>query len=185
MLDALISMDVPWERVEVWQVDERVAPDGHEARNANQLHELSTVAKVHLMAVAALDLRAAARRYSASLPDRFDIVHLGLGADGHMASWPPGDVTVRESPRSVEVVESFNGWPRLTLTSRVVNRARSRVVLTSGDTKRPMVERWLLADPTIPATALRRTDTWVFVDQAAAPGVAILHPVDAEFDLPT
>jgi len=175
MIDALTSMNVPWAAVEVWQVDERVAPEGNEARNANQLRELATLATVHPMPVTSVDLRSATRRYGASLPERFDIVHLGLGDDGHTASWPPGDPAVRESPRSVELVGLFNGWPRMTLTRRVVNQARSRVVLTAGDAKRPIVERWLLADPTIPATALRRSNTWVFLDDAAAPTVP-LHP---------
>jgi glucose-6-phosphate isomerase len=176
LIAALVASDVPWDRVGIWQVDERVAPDGHPARNAGQLAPFADVAcRVHEMPVTARDLRRGARRYADGLPERFDVVHLGVGDDGHTASWPPGDPGVRESDRRVELVEMFNGWPRMTLTEGVVNSARSRVVLATGDDKRPMVERWLLLDRSLPITAVRRSDTWVFLDDAAAP-VATLHP---------
>jgi 6-phosphogluconolactonase len=174
MIDALVGSDVPWEAVTVWQVDERIAPDGDPARNANQLAVLDALpCRVHRMPVVSADLRRAARRYGTALPDRFDVVHLGLGDDGHTASWPPGAEAVRDSARSVELVPTFNGWPRMTLTRRVVNRARGRVVLTTGASKRPMVERWLLLDRSLPIVAVRRTGTVVFVDDAAAPSVAL------------
>lgn len=175
MIAELAAADVPWREVAIWQVDERVAPDGHEARNAEQLDPLVRLpCRVRPMPVTAHDLRAAARRYGAALPERIDIVHLGLGDDGHTASWPPGEPEIRTSDRAVELVEMFDGWPRMTLTRRVVNAARSRVVLTLGEDKRPMVTRWLLLDPALPITAVRRSNTWVFVDGAAAPD-ATLH----------
>jgi 6-phosphogluconolactonase/glucosamine-6-phosphate isomerase/deaminase len=161
---ALAHRDVPWSRLEVWQVDERVAPDGHGERNAGQLADLA--ATVHLMPVTAADLDAAAARYAATLPGRFDVVHLGLGDDGHTASWPPGDRVV-DSTRSCEVVGQFNGFRRMTLTPRVVNAARSRLMLTHGAAKAPMVARWLLRDPDLPVDRVRRSDTWAFVDAAA------------------
>lgn len=167
MIAALLDEAVPWETTTVWQVDERVAPDGHDARNAGQL--VSLPCQVRSMPVTAADLRRSARRYAESLPDRFDVVHLGLGDDGHTASWPPEDPDVLGSERSVEVVDEFNGWPRMTLTKRVVNGARSRVVLAAGAGKREMVERWLLVDESLPITAIRTTSTWVFLDEAAAP----------------
>ena len=170
MIAALLGREVPWPAVEVWQVDERVAPDGDAARNANQPTDLLALpCRVRLMPVTATDPRAGARRYGASLPERFDIVHLGLGDDGHTASWPPGRPEIRDSPRPVELVDRFNGWERMTLTRRVVNGSRSRVVLTTGAGKRPMVERWLLGDRTLPIDGVRRSSTWVFVDDAAAP----------------
>lgn len=170
LIDALVVAEVPWASVGVWQVDERVVPDGHAARNAVQLAPFDELpCRVHPMPVTARDLRRAAGRYAATLPERFDVVHLGLGDDGHTASWPPDEPQVRESRRAVELVDMFNGWPRMTLTRSVVNLARSRVVLTLGVAKRPMVERWLLLDPELPITAIRRTATWLFVDRAAAP----------------
>jgi 6-phosphogluconolactonase/glucosamine-6-phosphate isomerase/deaminase len=174
MIDALLDLDVPWPAVSVWQVDERVAPDRDPARNAIQLGRLVALpCRVRLMPVTASDLRAAARRYAAGLPDRFDVVHLGVGSDGHTASWPPGADGIAESSRQVEITEPFNAWHRMTLTRSVVNGARSRIVLATGSTKRPIIERWLLTDRSLPITAVRRTDTWVFLDDAAAPGVAL------------
>ena len=116
------------------------------------------------------DLRAGARRYAASLPPRFDVVHLGLGDDGHTASWPPHDPVVA-STRDCEVVGEFNSYRRMTLTPRVVNAARSRFVLTLGSSKADMVVRWMLRDPELPIDRVRRTDTWVFLDPAAAAGL--------------
>lgn len=173
MIDALIGGDVPWDRVGVWQVDERVAPDGHDARNANQLAALGELARVSPMPVTSSDLRAAARRYGAGLPDRFDVVHLGVGDDGHTASWPPAEPAIARSERPVELVALFNGFPRMTLTRAVVNRARARVVLSTGSSKRAVIERWLLDDRSLPIDWVRRTSTWVFLDEAAAPAAPL------------
>lgn len=174
MIDALLELDVPWPAVSLWQVDERVAPDGDPARNATQLDRLGKLpCRISLMPVTASELRAAARRYAAGLPDRFDIVHLGIGNDGHTASWPPGVDGIADSNRPVEITDPFNEWRRMTVTRSVVNGARSRVVLATGSTKQPIVERWLLADRSLPITAVRRTGTWVFLDDAAAPRVTL------------
>lgn len=174
MIDALTEHDLPWRSIGVWQVDERVAADGAEARNAPQLEPLRALGcRVRLMPVTTSDLRAAARRYAVSLPDRFDIVHLGLGSDGHTASWPPGQNHVHLSTRRVEVTGPFDGWRRMTVTRSVVNGARSRVVLATGIGKRAVIERWLLADASLPISAVRRSATWVFLDPAAAPATGL------------
>lgn len=174
--------------VTVWQVDERIAPDGDPGRNASQLKEFPCL--VRIMPVTSTDLRAAARRYAASLPAVFDVVHLGMGDDGHTASWPPDQPNVATSARPVELTEEFHGLCRMTLTAHVVNAARSRIVLACGASKRPMMERWLgnpnAPSPTsqppfdpppidrspidqLPIHRLRRAGTAVFVDEAAAP----------------
>ena len=168
LFDALVPHDVPWDRTTVWQVDERVAPDGDVARNAVQLDALAV--RVRPMPVTVSDLRAGARRYAASLPPRFDVVHLGLGDDGHTASWPPHDPVVA-STRDCEIVDEFNGYRRMTLTPRVVNAARSRFVLTLGSSKSDVVVRWMLRDPELPIDRVRRSATWVFLDPAAAAGI--------------
>jgi 6-phosphogluconolactonase/glucosamine-6-phosphate isomerase/deaminase len=167
MIAALLDQQVPWRTTTVWQVDERIAPDGDDRRNANQLVVLPC--PVRLMPVGARDLRRAARQYGAGLPERIDVVHLGLGGDGHTASWPPGDRGPIESERAVELIAEFNGVPRMTLTAGTVNGARSRVVLAVGRSKREIVERWLLHDRTLPIASVRSASTWVFLDAAAAP----------------
>ncbi|MGB9346179.1 MAG: 6-phosphogluconolactonase [Ilumatobacteraceae bacterium] len=168
MFRALLDQNVPWDRLTIWQVDERVAPDGDPARNAVQLVPLPC--QVRLMPVTVADLAIGARRYGAGLPERFDVVHLGLGSDGHTASWPPGDRVV-DSERPCEAIGEFNGLARMTLTPPVVNAARSRLMLTLGASKAPMVARWLLRDPSIPANRVRRGATWLFLDPAAAGGL--------------
>jgi 6-phosphogluconolactonase/glucosamine-6-phosphate isomerase/deaminase len=165
LFEALLEHDLPWPSVTIWQVDERVAPDGDPDRNVDQLSVLP--ARVRAMPVTSKDLRSAARRYAASLPDRFDVVHLGIGSDGHTASWPPGS-HVGESARPVEVTDTFNGRRRMTLTRGVVNAARARVVLTTGASKADVVARWQAGDATLPVSLVRRGGTVAFLDPGAA-----------------
>lgn len=215
MLAVLATLDVPWPAVEVFQVDERVAPDGDPDRNVGQLAVLPLTdvrppaghgdsghgdsgqgdvgqcrtAVLRAMPVTSTDLGAAAARYAASLPEQFDIVHLGMGDDGHTASWPPGDPVI-DSARRVDISGEFNGRVRMTLTPGTVNRARMRLVLVTGAGKAPMVERWLAGDSSIPIPdpdpdpipdpdpnpnpnplpiqRVRRTDTVVVLDGAAS-----------------
>lgn len=167
MLAALAAMDVPWDAVTVFQVDERVAPDGDPARNIALLDVLPGAATVHPMPVMASDLGAACARYAALLPRRLDVVHLGIGDDGHTASWPPGD-RVAESPDPVALSGTYRGHVRMTLTPSVVNAARHRLVLAAGADKASPLERWLLGDESVPVHRVRRSDTVVVVDRAAA-----------------
>lgn len=174
MFRSLATFDLPWESVHVFQVDERVAPDGDPARNAPLLELLPPAATRHLMPVTAADLQAAASGYAAELPDKFDLVHLGLGDDGHTASWPPGDPVV-EQEVPVALCGEYRGHVRMTLTPPVVNAARHRLVLAAGDDKAGPLEGWLLGDTSLPIRRVRAANTVVVVELAAAarlPGVA-------------
>jgi 6-phosphogluconolactonase/glucosamine-6-phosphate isomerase/deaminase len=150
----------------VWQVDERVAPDGDPRRNLAQLDALP--ARVYPMPVTQPDLREAAQRYERTLPDRFDVVHLGVGEDGHTASWPPGDDAVLRSENRVEIVSEFHGTARMTLTTRVVNAARRRMVLAHGIGKAPAIRRWVGGDDALPVSRVEQLDTRVFLDTGTA-----------------
>lgn len=168
MFAELATLDVPWSSVNVWQVDERVAPDGDPARNAALLDALPLRRnQVRLMPVTSRDLLAAARRYAVGLPVRFDVVHLGMGDDGHTASWPPGDPVV-DVVDPVALCGSYNGFVRMTLTPPVVNDARHRLMLTPGASKANAMRGWMLRDATLPVTRVRRADTVVVIDAAAA-----------------
>lgn len=178
---ALVESDspaVPWDGVRVWQVDERVAPDGHDDRNAGQLDVLP--ANVSPMPVTDEDLERAADTYGSELDCPLDVVHLGLGSDGHTASWPPAphpDATrALESDADAFVIEAFNGRKRMTLGPRVVNSAACRVVLATGSSKAPVVAAWVALagtgepciDVSLPIAAVTPRDTVVFLDEAAA-----------------
>jgi 6-phosphogluconolactonase len=177
MFDALAALSPPWDAVHVWQVDERVAPDGHPDRNANDLldHLVGPAgipaAQVHLMPVTDDDLDVGADRYAAELAAAgdgvLDVVHLGIGDDGHTASWPPGDPVLAVADRDVAAVGEFNGRRRMTLTVPTVNRARSIMVLVEGGTKAAALAGMLQGDPDLPASRIRE-DAVVLADPDAA-----------------
>lgn len=168
MLAELARRDVPWAGVHAFQVDERIVPDGDARRNITLLGVLPlTARRVHAMPVTAAALPAAARRYAAVLPERFDVVHLGLGDDGHTASWPPGDPVV-DSALDVDICAEFNGTRRMTLTPQVVNAARRRIVLAPGQAKAGPLAGWLLGRQDLPIQRVHRSGTVVIVDRAAA-----------------
>lgn len=169
MLAHLAEADLAWEAVTVFQVDERVAPDGDPERNANMLGALaSTAARVLLMPVTATDLGAAADRYAAELPARLDVVHLGIGDDGHTASWPPGDPVIDAGAR-VALSRVYRGCVRMTLTPPVVNAARFRLVLAAGAAKAAPIAQWMAGDRHLPVARVHRSGTLLVVDVDAAP----------------
>jgi len=174
MFDDMAAMALPWSDVHVFQVDERVAPDGDPDRNTVQLtdHLLARVAipkrNVHLMPVTNASLPRAAAAYAKALGDTpLDIVHLGLGDDGHTASWPPGDPVI-DAPGNVAISGLFNGRVRMTLTPAVVNGARARMVLAVGAAKAGPVAGWILHRADLPIERVRRASTTVILDTAAA-----------------
>lgn len=165
----LADVDLAWERVDVYQVDERVAPFGDPRRNLTQLLEslLDRVpARRHSMPVGecSLDADAAVARYADSLPDEFDVVHLGLGTDGHTASLVPGDPVLGVADRDVAVTEPYQGTRRMTLTYPVLDRARELLWVVSGEEKRAALEALIAGDPSIPAGRVRRDRAVVITD---------------------
>ena len=175
MFAALAALPLPWELVHVWQVDERVAPDGDPARNLNDLQAalLSKVpATSHLFAVTDPDLDAAAAAYAGELhiacDGVLDVVHLGLGDDGHTASWPPGDPVVTVTDADAARAGPYQDHVRLTLTVPAVNRARQIMFLVAGAAKADPLAKLVSGDPAIPAAHVRRDDVVVFADDDAA-----------------
>lgn len=171
MFARLGAGDVPWADTGIWQVDERVAPDGDPDRNLTGL--LGSLpsegrAAVRPMPVTDQDLDAAAERYAAALPGRFDVVHLGLGDDGHTASLVPGDPALDVLDRDVAVTAEYRGWRRMTFTYPLLDRAPFVLWLVAGEDKAPVLPLLLASDPAIPAGRVRAVRQLVLADRAAA-----------------
>jgi 6-phosphogluconolactonase len=180
MLRSLAGEDVPWDGVRVFQVDERVAPAGDPDRNLTHLRE-SLLGNaplrpeyIYAMPVESPDLAAAATRYSVTIreiagsPPIFDLVHLGLGPDGHTASLVPGDLVLNVTNADVALTGAYQGRPRMTLTYPTINRARRILWLVTGREKVGMLQRLRDADKSIPAGRVRQDRALVLADGPAA-----------------
>jgi 6-phosphogluconolactonase len=178
MLRALSEEEVPWRSVHVAQVDERVAPAGDPDRNLTHLVKSLRAPlgpeQILAMPVESPDLERAAAQYAASLreiagsPPVLDLVHLGLGPDGHTASLVPGDPVLEVTGVDVALTGSYQGRRRMTLTYPTINRSRRILWLVTGSEKVEMLGRLLKGDPSIPAGCLRQDRAVVFADRAAA-----------------
>jgi 6-phosphogluconolactonase len=181
MLRALLDEEMPWEKVYLFQVDERVAPAGDPDRNLAQLREsLLACAPLpaghfHAMPVEEPDLGSAVGRYArvlaefAGSPPVLDLVHLGLGSDGHTASLVPGDPVLDVIDSDVALTGApYQGRRRMTLTYPLLGRARRILWLVTGASKAPMLALLRQGDPSIPAGRVRADRALVFADRAAA-----------------
>jgi 6-phosphogluconolactonase len=180
MLRALASEDLPWESVYLVQVDERVAPAGHPDRNLTHLreslleHAPLPPGQLHAMPVESPDLAEAATRYALTLreiagaPPVLDLVHLGLGPDGHTASLVPGDPVVDVTDADVALTGLYQGRRRMTLTYPIINRSRRILWLVTGSEKAGPLARLRDGDPSIPAGRVCQDQALVLADRAAA-----------------
>jgi 6-phosphogluconolactonase len=171
MFAQLAHQDMPWKEVELFQVDERVAPEGDPDRNLTHLKQSlgSAPAAVVGMPVNDADLDRAAAAYAELLPARFDLVHLGLGPDGHTASLVPGDPVLQVTDRLVAVTQPYQGHRRMTLTYPALARADGVLWLISGEDKRQPLTKLLACDPSIPAGRVVAAHSTIVADAAAAP----------------
>src|SRR6266571_6884817 len=184
MLRALAGEPVPWEQLHIVQVDERVAPAGHPDRNLAHLrenlldHSPIRPEQIHAMPVESPDLEAAARQYAsvmseiAGSPPKLDLVHLGLGPDGHTASLVPGDPVLNVTDVDVDVTGVYQGRRRMTLTYPVINRARRILWLVTGTEKAGTLLRLRKGDPSVPAGRVHQDQAVIFADRASAGDLA-------------
>jgi len=180
MLRALADEDVPWEGIHVLQVDERLAPDGHPDRNMTHLLESLfgyapvVPEQIHAMQVEEKDPLAAAACYAHPIREIagpkaiIDLVHLGLGSDGHTASLIPGDPVLDVTDKDVALTGIYQGRRRMTLTYPVINRARKILWLITGSEKGEMLQRLLDCDLSIPAGRISQENAMVLADKDAA-----------------
>jgi 6-phosphogluconolactonase len=186
MFRALADEDVPWDLVDILQVDERIAPDGDPDRNFTDMSESFLAqpsparARVHPMPVGLNDIGAAAMCYAETMmtvagsPPVLDLVHLGLGADGHTASLVPGDPVLDISNADVAVTGVYQGRRRMTLTYPVLNRARKILWFVTGAGKTEVLAQLRCGDSVIPACRVNRANAVIFADRAAAARATVL-----------
>ena len=180
MLRDLAKEEVPWNAMHVFQVDERVAPAGHADRNLTHLreslleHAPLRAEQIYAMPVESPDLETAAIEYAKTLqsiagsPPVLDLVHLGLGPDGHTASLVPGDPVLDIKDADVALTGIYQGRRRMTLTYPILNRSRFVLWLVTGSEKAGMFARLQAGDTLIPAGRIQADRAVVLADRAAA-----------------
>ena len=180
IFEILAAADLPWDLVDLFQVDERIAPSGHADRNATQLEAAFAAARsrhpraFHPMPVEDADLEAAAKRYAADLcaaagsPPELGTVHLGLGADGHTASIFRGSPLADSSPDGVAITAEHLGRRRMTLTLAALNGARRLLWVVTGPEKRGALAGLVAGDPSVVGSRIRRSGALILADADAA-----------------
>jgi 6-phosphogluconolactonase len=180
MLRYLALEALPWNAVHVVQVDERIAPAGDPERNLTHLqesllkHAPLPPEQIHPMPVESSDLQSACSQYADTLqtiagsPPVLDLVHLGLGPDGHTASLIPGDPVRNIKDMDVALSNIYQGRRRMTLTYPILNRSRQILWLVTGSEKAEILARLVARDLSIPAGEVRGDGAVVIADRAAA-----------------
>jgi 6-phosphogluconolactonase len=168
--------EMPWEDTHIYQVDERVAPPGDETRNLTHLVQMLSLdhqATLRPMPVTSRDLELSAAEYEVHVPERLDLVHLGLGPDGHTASLVPGDSVLEVDDRRVAMTGApYQGHRRMTLTYPALAAARQILWLVLGEDVRDAVAKLLAGDTSIPAGRVQNDNMILVADEAAAGGPA-------------
>jgi 6-phosphogluconolactonase len=179
MLSMLANEEAPWAAVHICQVDERIAPADDPDRNLTHLREslLQNApldpAHIYPMPVESRNPASAAADYAMTLqkiagsPPVLDLVHLGLGPDGHTASLVPADPVLQVVDSDIGVTGFYQGRKRMTLTYPVINRARQILWVVTGTEKVKPLDQLLKGDNAIPGGRIRRDNALILADEAA------------------
>lgn len=182
MLELLSESDaIDWSKVHLFQVDERVAPDGHEDRNALMLEQtllksgsksVDSLTNVYLMPVNSENPVA---EYVSDLesvcdvPPMIDLIQLGLGDDGHTASLVPDDPVCEITDADIAMTGEYKGRKRLTMTRPLLERGRQQLWLVAGENKQDAMKAFLAGGKTIPANLFDHSSATVMCDESALP----------------
>ncbi len=175
------TQGLPWDKVEIYFGDERAVPPGDPQSNYRMAREslLDAVSipssQIHRMPAERPDREVAAEEYARLLPERLDLIILGVGEDGHTASLFPGSSALSERVRKVVAVVGPQALHRVTVTPPVIAAAREKIILVSGAGKAGAVAQ-ALEGPDQPVQCpaqLARDGIWI-MDRAAASGLR--HP---------
>jgi 6-phosphogluconolactonase len=175
MFSQVEEFDLDWTKIEIFQVDERVAPAGSDERNLTHLVKSLSIGaqgSIRPMPVTDDDLEAAADRYAEQLPDGpLDLAHLGIGPDGHTASLVPNDPVLDVMDKRAAVTSGeYQGVRRMTLTYPEINRIRSLLWVVTGEEKVDALQKLIAQDPSTPSGRVRpEGDSLILADRAAAP----------------
>lgn len=179
MLRELANEDVPWDKVQIFQIDERVAPAGDPDRNLTHLraslleHAPLRIDQIHAMPVELPELEGAAAQYEQTLeelcgsPAVLDLAHLGMGPDGHTASLVPGDPVLGVTDRDVALTGEYQGHRRMTLTYPMINRSRKILWLVTGTDKVEALAKFRAGDTSIPAGRIAKENALLLAEQAS------------------
>lgn len=180
VFETLAQRALPWSQVIFTQVDERLAPLGAPERNLTaQLEALGDLPSRWIPLPVDDPARAPERdelddfvlelEALTGRPLAIDVMHLGLGDDGHTASLVPGDAIVEETDRFVGVTDDYRGTRRITLTRAAIDRAGLVVWLVAGANKAGPIAKLMAGDPSIPAGLVRPHESVIVADTHAKP----------------
>ncbi len=172
--------EVDWTLVDIYIGDERFVPPEHADSNARLVREslldrVGTVGSFSPMPTTPGDIETCAAQYQRTMADLvtgpgIDLIHLGLGPDGHTASLFPGADSLDAGPGDLVLATvdptGVNPYPRLTLTLPAINSARLAVFTVDGADKADAVARLRRGDD-IPASRVHAGKTVWLVDRAA------------------
>jgi 6-phosphogluconolactonase len=169
---------IDWWKVDVYWGDERCVPLDDESSNYRLVREslLEKVGAVNANYPMRCDEGPDPYQLRLGELGRIDVVHLGMGPDGHTASLFPDSPALHADPGRLVVMNEDrsgrNPFPRMTLTFAGIARARLVLVTVAGDEKREALARVAADDPDVPASHVTGDRVLWIVDPAAAGDLA-------------
>ena len=165
MYERLADSELDWPNWHVWWSDERDVPPDDDRSNEKLARE-KLLSKVSVPEEQIHPLRST----EVELPERFDLILLGIGPDGHTASLFPGRPELEATDPIVYVPEA--GWepyvPRYSFSLPLLNVGPTVAFIVGGEQKRDVLARVLAGDESLPAARVGAPETYVLADIAAS-----------------